>query len=257
MNDAIRGRPIRLNRQRLQHKDGSADVLFIGDTHLGASNCDEERLNENIAYCLSHDQYVFCMGDIIECGTRHSVGCSVYEQKYPAGKQYEVALDLFRPLAERKLIIGFHQGNHSERVLKEVGFDVSKAMARELHVPYLGDACWSKFLVGGQSYDIYTLHGRANARFDGTALLALERLSGPFFCDLCACGHMHKAVNAIVNMQRVQNGSVVEHKKHLLITGSYLKYEKSYAQTFGLPPTKLGSPKVRFYADRHQLTIHW
>jgi len=57
-------------------------------------------------------------------------------------------------------------------------------------------------------------------------------------------------------MQRVHNGSVVEHKKHLLITGSYLKYG-GYAKTFGLPPSKLGSPKVKFMSDHHDISVSW
>lgn len=68
---------------------------------------------------------------------------------------------------------------------------------------------------------------------------------------------MHKTINSIVLIQTVKNGQVVEHKKHLLITGAYVKYDKGYGQTLGLPISKLGSPKVRFYADRHELTIHW
>ena len=135
--------------------------------------------------------------------------------------------------------------------------NISKALCRELDVPYLGDACWNKWIVGNQSYDIYSLHGRTGARFDGTALLALERISASFFCDLIVCGHSHKACNSIVLMQRIVHKLVKEHKKHLLIAGSYLKYDGGYAQVVGLPPSKLGSPKVRFYHDRHDLSIHW
>jgi hypothetical protein len=68
---------------------------------------------------------------------------------------------------------------------------------------------------------------------------------------------MHKCISSIVVMQKIVHGSVVEHKKHLLITGAYLKYDRSYASALGLPISKLGSPKVRFYANEHNLTIHW
>lgn len=68
--------------------------------------------------------------------------------------------------------------------------------------------------------------------------------------------HVHKIINSSVLMQVVRNGRVVEHKKHLLITGSYLKYG-GYAQTLGLPPSKLGSPKVKFFSDKHDISISW
>lgn len=58
-------------------------------------------------------------------------------------------------------------------------------------------------------------------------------------------------------MQQTINGRVSEHKKHLLITGAYLKYDNSYGAALGLPISKLGSPKVRFYADKHDLLVSW
>ena len=49
----------------------------------------------------------------------------------------------------------------------------------------------------------------------------------------------------------------VEHKKTLLITGSYLKYDGGYAQTVGLPISKLGSPKIKFCADTKDIFVSW
>jgi hypothetical protein len=146
---------------------------------------------------------------------------------------------------------------HEERVYKETGVCVSKALARELKIPYLGDACWNFFKVGKQTYSLYTLHGRTGSKFDGTALLAIERLSACFFADMVAMGHTHKCINSIVVMQRVVAGRVEEHKKHLLITGAYLKYDGGYGQTIGLPISKLGSPKVKFFADKKDILVSW
>jgi len=162
-----------------------------------------------------------------------------------------------KPLADRGLLIGAHIGNHEERIYKETGFNVTKAMCRELNIKYLGDACWTRLRVGKETYILYTLHGRTGSRFDGTALLALERISTSFFADLVACGHVHKLITSSVIIQRVVNGAVREFKKYLLITGSYLKYDGGYAQTVGLPLSKLGSPKVKFHADKHDLFISW
>jgi len=130
-------------------------------------------------------------------------------------------------------------------------------MCRQLKISYLGDAVWQQFKVGKETYVLYTLHGRTGARFDGTALLALERVSTSFMADLVACGHSHKLVTSSVIIQKVLNGRVKEFKKHLLICGSYLKYDGGYAQTVGLPLSKLGSPKVKFYANQHDLHIGW
>ena len=255
--DKIVGRPIRLNRQYLKKQGNSADVMFIGDIHAGSPQFDKERLLKNLDFCLKHNVYVLLMGDLIEMATRHSVGAGVYEQDSIGQTQYEQMCEWLRPLADKKLILGTHNGNHEDRVYKETGINVGKAFARELGVPYLGDACWNTFKVGEQVYTIYSLHGRTGSRFDGTALLALERISTSFFADMVVCGHSHKCINSIVLMQKVVNHRVVEHKKHLLIAGSYVKYDGGYGQTLGLPISKLGSPKVRFFADKHDMVISW
>ncbi len=257
--DGIVGRPIRLNRQILHPQGGKdyVEVMFIGDVHYGSPQCDVVRFQGNLDYCLKHKIYVFLMGDLIENATRHSVGAGVYEQEFACQTQHEQMVEWLRPLAKSSLIIGSHQGNHEERTYKDSGVNVSKALCRELGISYLGDACWSNFIVGPQGYTIYSLHGRTGSRFDGTALLAIERISTSFFADLVSMGHTHKCVSSIVLMQRTIGGQVLEHKKHLLITGHYLKYDGGYGQTLGLPISKLGSPKVKFFANKHDLLISW
>jgi hypothetical protein len=258
INDGIVGRPIRCNRRILKARQGDhAEVMFIGDVHYGSPQCDIKRFLSNLAYCLKHKIYVFLMGDLTEVATRHSVGAGVYEQTMTADDQHTQLIEWLQPLADANLILGTHRGNHGERTYKEVGYDVDKALARELKIPFLGDACWSQFRVGSQLYSLYTLHGRTGSRFDGTALLALERISTSFFADMVCCGHVHKCINSIVLMQRVIDGQVIEHKKHLLITGAYVSYDKGYGQTLGLPISKLGSPKVKFYANRHDILVSW
>lgn len=258
MNDKIVGRPIRLNRRGLApKKSGYAEVIFLGDVHWGSPQCDKQRFLRMVDYCAKNNVYVLLMGDLCETATRHSVGAGVYEQESPAESQHEEMVKILKPLADLKLIIGSHRGNHEERTYKESGVDVSKALARELGVTYLGDACWHAFRVGKETYYVYSLHGRTGSRFDGTALLAIERISTSFFADLVAMGHVHKCVNSIVLMQTVRHQQVVEHKKHLLITGSYLKYDGGYGQTIGLPISKLGSPKVKFFAERHDILVSW
>lgn len=257
--DTIVGRPIRLNRHILTTKKGDdyAEVVFIGDCHYGSPQFDKPRFLAMVDYCVKNNIYVLLMGDLIEMATRDSVGAGVYEQEQIGQSQYEQMIAWLKPLADKKLILGTLAGNHEERVYKSTGINIGKMFARELNTKYLGDACWNSFKVGSQHYTIYSLHGRTGSRFDGTALLALERISTSFFCDLIVMGHAHKMISSSVIIQRVVNGLVCEHKKTLLITGSYLKYDGGYAQTVGLPMSKLGSPKVKFFSKRKDILVSW
>lgn len=258
-SDKLPGRPIRLNKQRLALPRGKAysELVFIGDTHYGSPQFDQPRFLAMLAYCLKNNLYVMLMGDLLETATRTSVGAGVYEQNETPDNQFNQMCDWLTPLANKNLIVGAHIGNHEERIYKESGFNVTKAMCRQLKIKYLGDACWTELSVGTEKYILYTLHGRTGSRFDGTALLALERISTSFFADLVAMGHAHKLITSSVLIQRVISGTVKEFKKYLLITGSYLKYDGGYAQAVGLPMSKLGSPKVKFFGKKHDLFISW
>lgn len=259
MNDQIVGRPIRCNKQHLKVKPGKdyADMLLIGDVHLGSPQFDKPRFLAQLSYCLKNGVYVHLMGDLIEMATRSSIGAGVYEQETIGQSQFEQMVEWLKPLAKKGLITGLLAGNHERRVYDATGIDISKAFARELDVPYLADACWNVFSVGSQRYTMYSLHGRTGARFDGTALLALERISASFTADIVAMGHCHKAANSSVISQRVVNGRVKEFKKHLVISGSYLKYDGGYAQVVGLPLSKLGSPKLKLFSTHHDISVSW
>lgn len=259
MHDKIVGRPIRLNRQSIPVKKGKkyAEVMFIGDIHFGSPQCDVEKFKSMLDYCGKTKTPIYLMGDLVEMATRDSVGSGIYEQEFIGEDQVEQMIGILKPLAQKKLLLGFLNGNHEDRIYKATGVNISKGMCRELGIPYLGDACWNSLKVGDQNYSLYLLHGRTGARYDGTALLALERISVSFHCDIVAMGHAHKTISSIVQMQTIKHGQVVEHKKHLIITGSYLKYDGSYAQTAGLPISKLGSPKVKFFIDRHDINLSW
>ena len=257
MNDKLLGRPLRLNQRKLENRKANyAELIVISDVHLGSPQCDIPRFQKMLAYCLEKKVYVLLCGDLMEIATRDSVGSGVYEQESIAETQYEQMLGYLTPLAKAGLIVGTHLGNHCHRIFKATGVNIMKALARELSIPYLGDACWSVFTVGKQHYTIRSFHGTSGARFEGTCLLALERIAASFSCDAVICGHSHKCLNSSVVVQYVSNGQVKEQKKFLIIAGSFLKYG-GYAEAAGMPISKLGSPKLKLMSDCHDIHVSW
>jgi hypothetical protein len=254
IDDKTVGRPIRLNRQTLEvNNEGYAEVVFLGDTHYGSPQCSKKKLLSTLDYCRTNHIYIFLMGDLIEMSTRDSIGSGVYEQESIGQSQYDDMVDMLQPVAG--LILGFLRGNHEKRVYDRCGIDLARSMAKELKVPYLYDAGWSQFRVGTEKYEIYSLHGRTAAQYDGTVLKVVENISASFYADLVAMAHAHKLVKGSLLIEAVERDRVVQREKFIVCTGSYLEYDGGYWQERGGRISKLGSPKVRFCATRHDVSV--
>lgn len=254
---------IRLNRKRLELTVGDdyatqgsyASITFWGDVHLGHPACDLEKAKHNLQFAIDHKMYLILMGDVIECSTRNSIGDGVYQQKLNPQEQMDEMIEILRPAAEAGLILGSHQGNHESRVQKDTGIDVMKIICKALKITYLGSACWHLLRVGMQNYTIYSLHGATGSRYFYTKLKSLADIAHNFRADILAMGHTHDlAVEAITEQfVDLRGGTVQEKKKYLVLTGSYLKYDDTYAQAHGYPMGKTGSPNIKLESQAHRI----
>ena len=252
------GRPIRIIRHKLEVLKGKdyAEVMFFGDVHYGANNCDIEKAKRSLDYCLKNGIYVYTMGDLLEAATRYSVGSGVYEQITPQA-QLEDMIEMLRPVANAGLLLNIMRGNHENRIMKETGIDVSKVMASMLKVPYSGAACWNLFTVGKQNYSIYSLHGSSGSRYEYTKLKSIIDILHNVSCDMIAMGHVHSISTSSYTRQFIdmRNKMVKEKKIYAILTGSYLTYDNSYAQEKGYPMSRLGSPYVIFFRDKNDIHV--
>lgn len=191
---------------------------------------------------------------MIEAATRYSVGSGVYEQIDP-NEQIVMVESFLGDLVAKGLVLGYLGGNHEERIRKETGIDVSRIICRELKIPYLGAAGWNLWYVGDESYTVYSIHGATGARFPHTKLKAAVDISAFVDADIVAHAHGHEVVIDAVIKERVNKGAkVVEQRKcHTIMTGHYLKYHGSYGQAKGFPPGKMGSPKAKLAANKHDV----
>ena len=251
--DRIIGRPIRLNKVTLKpNHPGYAELLFFGDLHIGHPQCEFQKAEKMLDYCLKHKMYVLLMGDLLESGTRESVGDTLFKQELNPQKQMERALELLAPIAKAGLIIGLHDGNHENRITKMTGIDISKIMAKMLNVKYLGYSCWSLLRVDGIQYSMYSTHGASAARFKHTKLKSVMDLAGWIDADIIAQGHVHSIASEAIIKQGVdfRNRVVKETKTYVVLTGSYISWDNTYAQMKNNPITKIGSPKAKIFTGR-------
>jgi hypothetical protein len=250
------GKMIRCNNQELDpNGKGYAEIIFWGDVHYGHPQCDIKRAMAMLDYCLENGIYVIGMGDMLECGTRISIGDSVYKQKLNPQEQMEEMLKMLQPIAESGLLLGLHSGNHEDRISNMAGLNLTKNMCRELNVPYLGGAMWHKFKVGKTNYSLYTMHGSGGAQFVHTKLGRATQIANSFWCDVFAMGHVHAKACEPIERQRlnIRNRTVEQFKMYIVLTGSWLTYDRSYAQTSGYAPATIGSPKVKLYSERRRI----
>jgi|TARA_Y100000310_G_scaffold341663_1_gene441547 predicted phosphodiesterase len=254
--DKIRGRPIRLNRHKLELNNKEyIELVFIGDAHIGYPTSNIEKIQAMLDYIVETKTYVILMGDMIEAGLKDSIGDSVYRQKLNPQEQMEKVLEILEPSAQKGLILGMHEGNHEMRITKNTGIDITKVMARMLNVRYLGYSCWSLFTVGRIRYSLYTTHGCTGSVQEHTKLNAVVKLGKIVSSDVVAYGHSHGLASDVITRQYFDGtkNKIVEDKQYVVLTGSYLEWDGSYAQMKNYPISKIGSPKIKLFADRKDI----
>jgi len=251
-------RGIKLNIKKIPPKKGKdyAEVLFAGDVHLGAPNCYWDKFVDNVKYCLENNIYFVGMGDLLECSLKDSVG-DVYSQKLTPQEQVDLIIDTLSPLAKKNLILGLHCGNHELRIMKNTSLDVMGMISKTLGVTYLGYACWTLLKVNDINYRIYSTHGSAGSALPHTKMKAAIEQSFYRDADLVAYAHVHDLITCSIKKEYIdiRNRVVREEKKHIVVTGHYLGYHDSYAEIKGYPPSKTGSPKVKFFANKKDIHI--
>ena len=232
-------------------------LLPFSDLHIGARNCNLQKAKDYLTWAIKNDAWVVCMGDMIENGTRNSVGSGVYDQTMNPQEQQNAVEELLQPVAEKGLLLGMLQGNHEERTMKDSGIDITQNLCKILKVPYLGYSIFLYLRVGKITYTIYATHGGSTSTTLGGKVQSIYRLSQHIEADLYLQGHVHDMWTGadVVRYVDRTTKTATEKKRYYAITGSYLGYQDGYGEMKGYPPVKLGSPRVRLNGERHDVHI--
>jgi len=245
-------------------KNNEASVMLFGDMHYGYPTCILSMIQDTIKYCLERHIYLIGMGDYIECGTKDSPGDSLFIQRGNAQTQMDFIIELFKPLAQEGLMLGLHTGNHENRAFKILGIDLVKNICRELShqkkeysCRNFGYTAYHLIRVGKESYDLFTTHGVSGARTPETKMRAVRRFGEYVDAEVIAMGHLHDISTTCFDHYTIskKHESVMWRKQYYVLTGSYLGHEGSYAEAKGMIPGTLGSPKIRFLSDKHDIFI--
>jgi hypothetical protein len=191
---------------------------------------------------------ILLMGDLIDCGTKSSIGASGYEQTLNPNQQLNTIVELFYPLREQ--IDGVLQGNHEYRIMKESGIDIAEQFCNQLHIPYLLYSGVVTYSLGRKSheraYNINMIHGNAGGNV-GNALMKCKAMSNKVTADVYLMGHTHNMVHTSRVMKYVdsRNEKLTEGKQYFVLTGHALDYDDSYADKANLEISPMGFPIIK------------
>jgi len=234
-----------------------AVIVPMGDPHVGSKYYDRELHREIVSWCVENGAYVIDMGDLLETATKDSVGAGVFEQEDILQGQIEEAVELYKPLTEKGLLLGMHPGNHEYRVFKHSGVDITKLMSQMLGTKYLGWGKLHQLRVGKENYLMYTTHGASGAVMPHTKIKAALRLADVVDAEIYCHAHVHQLSHHVRNFYRadLKAKKVVEAQKHFLCTGSFLNHWGSYGHMKAYEPMRKGAPKIKLAGDKHQIRV--
>jgi hypothetical protein len=233
-------------------KSGIEHIVPLGDMHYGAKNCDVKEFKKTIKKIADLDAKVILMGDLIDNASKTSVGAGVYEQDYNPTEQISNLVELLQPI--KKNILFSVIGNHEARELSE-GIDLSKIIADSIGCDYAQYVGVGRLFNKNISYDIFAWHGATGAATVPGKLRPIMQKSEWFDADIYLQGHVHELYH-VTEIKRFYDGDDLKDKlKHFVLTGSYLKYDGSYAEQKGLKPCKMGSPLIRLNGKKHEIGV--
>lgn len=262
----IRGYLMRWISRDLPSDLDCAYIIGLSDLHIGDPRFNLDKFTGYRDWILERDN-AFCIvnGDVCDNATRNSIG-DTYEAALNPRQQVEMAVKLFKPLAEKNKILAWNDGNHEARTHKESGLSLGEHICAQLGIPdaYSNEGALVKIRLGQRKkstgshngkplvYLLYATHGWSGARRVGGKANAAEDLQGVVAgCDAYLVSHSHQRFvftkDILVPDPRRNK---VEVKRQLFVScGSFLDWG-GYAEKRGYHPQTMGAPRIRLDARR-------
>ena len=232
-------------------------VLPIGDIHIGDRAVDYGLLERNLEWANDNDALIIGTGDWLNNATLGSKS-SPYKQDMDADTQVKKCIELFTPVKDN--VIGIIQGNHENRSEKGGHVDPLGAVCLALGCEYLKYSGVISIIVGtrqkSRAYTFYVHHTTGGGSTPGGKINRVDKLRSIVSnADCYLGGHNHSLMVAPVTTRCIDtiHKSIQEKRQLLVDCGSYVKYDDNYSEMMGLPPVKLGSPRLRLDGTKRDI----
>jgi len=231
---------------RVRVDRGRQALICFSDLHVGQA--------------IDNDALCICGGDWMENATKHSVGAGVVEQVMPPQAQIDYLVEKFRPLRGR--FIGGYGGNHEDRTYKETGLDPMQFICAGLDMPYFPVELFAVIHATdehrhGTSYSVYAVHSDSGHKTSG---LAVNKVQGDWawvHADIKMKSHDHQLdFDWAETLQVNKNAtSILQRKEYVVLTGSCLARQGSYAAKKPRRPGTLGMMGLWLDMDRDAFSV--
>lgn len=268
-------------------------IYPIADVHLGATNCDEELLQDYIVAIRDEPHaYWVGMGDLLDCVGRkgdpryrqNALASWARDEEDPIIVQLWRLVEYLRPIADKCL--GLIEGNHEAWLLSRMGRDIYQEYARLLlgeraddlmlgvhgyiHLVTRRAAGADQRQAGRSDLIIYAHHGWGSGRTDGAAANALgEALRNYPDARVALLGHRHRVLSvgvANVHIDTRQRTRQRLERRHRwgVFCGSFLNGHEadagsrphpSYAEEAGYAPLPVGAPYLIYRPSRDEISV--
>ena len=254
-------------------KRNAVYLLPIGDVHCGARETDYAKFEGYLDWARREKAYIFLMGDLFDTVVMGGVS-SPWEAAMNLRESKKYLRDKLMPV--KHLILGGIIGNHEMRLVRYANADLMEDLCADLGVPYakfsavlrlnIGHSTGNK-LDGGKRetsrihYVVYAHHTTGGGGTPGGKLNRVAKLSDIFEgADLLIGAHSHMEVAAPIDKYRLHvsasgKATLSADKMFLAYSGSFLKWDESYAEEKMLPPSHCGCPRIRLDGVRKDIHV--
>lgn len=230
-------------------------VIPISDVHLGSPECMEQEFISFIdTVAETPNTYLILGGDLIENGTRNSVGDSVFRQTMPPSQQKKEMANILSKVRDRCLC--FVDGNHERRSGKDSDDSPTYDICAKLDLEHLyrPNIAFVNIRLGNReyengsrikgihrpSYNLVVTHGSGEGIMTGSSVNRGERFGYVIDgMDALIVGHTHKPfVTQPGKIQiDVRNKQVSVKPFKVICMTSWLRFGGYAAQKMLLPST--------------------
>lgn len=251
-------------------KGDHVSIFSICCLHVGHKNHDQEKALSYRDYVLNTpDTYAYSLGDDMENAVPGDEvhNSMMWDSNMHPQEQFEKALEYWEPVVKAGKLLVNHDSNHFWRSEAKTGISIAKQMnvfmkttAKEAksRAPEWGQwQAMTRLHVGKQTYKVHSWHGSGGAATPEGALRKCRSQAIVHRADCFLMGHFHrKMIDEAVYFDWPE-GEVkpVEKKQVFGVTGSFLKWENSYAERAGYSPAIRGAIKIEFNAKRWDIRV--